>query len=425
MSVKTSKRITAAAVAAVLGVSLAACASQTPSSPTASKATTGSFTIGTNHSPAVNAIVEKFKEKYPEINVEVKDMAQSYREVLGSQLAGNNAPDVMEIPGGGGNPISAKVAGGRGFYADLSGTSWAGEIPEIAEQQLKNDKDRLVAVPMVVSSIGAIYNQGALDEVGLTTPKTWSEVLDFCADAKAKGRVAYGLGLSDAWTTQLIPYALTSTLVYGENPKFLEEQVAGDKTFADSAWKDSFDKYLEMDKAGCFNPSPVGTPYATVQEAIRAGSTLGTVSVASENANIAKGGPANLKLTYTAFPATDNAEDQYLPLSTSGFALNAKSSGNGAAATFIDFLAEPATQVAFAESFGDAPAMPGDEKLSSQVALVAKEYLEKDHATTWPDRLWPNATIQPKVFDGVQALFIGSSTVEDVLAKMDEAFKAS
>jgi raffinose/stachyose/melibiose transport system substrate-binding protein len=426
MSVKTSQRIAIAAVAAALGVSLAACSAPTQAGPASTdKATTGSFTIGTNHSPAVNAVVEKFKQQYPDITVEVKDMAQSYREVLGSQLAGNNAPDVMEIPGGGGNPISAKVAGGRGFFADLSGTSWASSVPEIAKQQLENDKNKLVAVPMVVSSIGGIYNQNALDEVGLTVPKTWSEVLDFCADATAKGRVAYGLGLSDTWTTQLIPYALSSSLVYGPNPNFLQDQLAGHASFNDSAWKDSFDKYLEMQKAGCFNPSPVGTPYATVQDAIRKGTTLGTVSVANENANIAKNGPANLKLTYAAFPATDNPDGQYLPLSTSGFALNAKSAKNGAAATFIDYLAEPSTQVAYAQSFGDAPAMPGSEKLTSDIAQLAKQYIEKNHTTTWPDRLWPNATIQPKVFDGVQALFIGSATVPDVLGKMDAAFKAS
>lgn len=424
MSVKTSRSIVAAAVAAVLGASLAACSTQAPTA-ASTKATSGSVTIGTNHSPAVKAVVDRFKAKYPDINVEVKDMAQSYREVLGSQLAGGNAPDIMEIPGGGGNPISAKVAGGRGFFADLSNTSWAGKIPEIAQQQLKTDKDKLVAVPMVVSSIGGIYNQNALTELGLTAPKTWSQVLNFCSSAKAKGRVAYGLGLSDNWTTQLIPYALTSTLVYGPNQDFLKNQLAGSATFTDSKWKESFDKYLEMQKAGCFNDSPVGTPYASVQDAIRTGKTLGTVSVANEVANISKGAPADLKLTYTAFPATDNPDDQYLPLSTSGFALNAKSSGNGAAQTFIDFLAEPATQVAYADAFGDAPAMPGDEKLTSVTGQLAKQYIDKDHATTWPDRLWPNATIQPKVFDGVQALFIGSATVPDVLGKMDAAFKTS
>ncbi|NQD89521.1 carbohydrate ABC transporter substrate-binding protein [Paenarthrobacter sp. CM16] len=423
MSLKTPQRIAVGAVAALLGISLSACSGQTPAAPASEKATTGSFSIGTNHSPAVKTIVELFNKKYPDIKVDVRDMAQSYREVLGSQLAGGNAPDVVEIPGGGGNPISAKVAGQRNFYADLGKTEWAGSIPDIAKQQLETDKGKLVAVPMVVSSIGGIYNQNALDEVGLSAPKTWSEVLDFCGDAKAKGRVAYGLGLSDTWTTQLIPYALTSTLVYGPNQNFLEDQTSGKASFADSAWKDSMDKYLEMDKAGCFNASPVGTPYATVQDAIRSGNTLGTVSVASETANIAKGGPANLKLTYTAFPANDKAEDQYLPLSTSGFALNAKSSSNGAAATFIDFLAEPATQVAFGAAFGDAPAMPGEEKLTSEIALLAKEYLDKDHGTTWPDRLWPNATIQPKLFDGVQGMFIGSASVPDVLDKMDAAFK--
>ena len=85
-------------------------------------------------------------------------------------------------------------------------------------------------------------------------------MLQFCADARAAGKVAYGLGLSDTWTTQLIPYALTATLVYGQDPDFAQHQIEGGATFADSRWRTAMEKYVEMKKNQCFNDSPAGIP---------------------------------------------------------------------------------------------------------------------------------------------------------------------
>ncbi|NRG43066.1 extracellular solute-binding protein [Rathayibacter sp. VKM Ac-2835] len=421
MSSTTLRRSVAVSAAALLlGGTLAACSTE-PASETA--AAGGSISISTNHGPATKEVVAAFEKANPDITVEVKEYAQNYREVVGTQLSGGNATDLIEIPGGGGNVISARVAGDRGFYADLADSSWAADIPEAARQQLSLDGGELVGVPMVLSSIGGIYNQGALDTAGLSVPTTWSEVLQFCGDAKEKGLTAYGLGLSDTWTTQLIPYALTASLVYGPDPEFIDQQVDGDATFADSKWKDAFDQYLEMRDAGCFNESPNGTPYSQVQDAIRQGTTLGTVSIAAETKNIATGGPSDLKLTYALFPATDDTADEYLPTSVSGFAVNAASENTEATQAFVDYLATPEAQIIFANAFGDAAAMPGDEPATDAVSTLVAQYAGENKVTTWPDRLWPSTTVQPAVFDGVQALFNDSETVDGLLTKMDSAFQ--
>ncbi|GAA3614365.1 extracellular solute-binding protein [Kineosporia mesophila] len=373
----------------------------------------------------MNAVKATFEKANPGVTIQVKDYSQNFREVIGTQLAGGNAPDVLAITGGGGNNISAKVAGDKGYYADLSGQSWAAMVPATPKEQLSNTKGQLVAVPMTLSSIGGIYNQGAIQAAGLSVPNTWSQVLQFCQEAKAKGKVAYGLGLSDTWTTQMIPYALTASLVYGPDPKFTSEQSKGTKSFSQSAWKTSLDMYMQMKGQGCFNSSPNGTPYSQVQDAIRKGKTLATVSVASETAAIELTGPADLDLTYAAFPATDDASQTYLSTSTVGFGMNAKTQKKALAEKFLSWLATPETQVAYAKAFGDTAAMPGDVKQERQVSTLVQEYVDKDRITVWPDRDWPTTTIQPEVFDGVQALFSGRAHVGDVLKKMDAAFTQS
>jgi len=381
------------------------------------------LTVATNGGDPMLAVISMFEEANPGVSVDVRDSPENYQQVVATQLTGNTAPDIIQVFPGNGNNLSVAIAGDRGYLADLTGADWAANLPESALELLTTDDDELVAVPMTFSSIGGIYNQGAIDDLGLTPPSTWDEVLQFCAAATDAGKVAYGLGLSDTWTTQLIPYALTATLVYGQDPEFVQHQLDGETSFADSAWRQALEQYLEMDEAGCFNTSPTGTPYSNVQQAIVDGSTLATVSVAAETETIGRLGPDDLELTFTAFPATSNADETVLSATTGpSFAVNAATSKQELAEKFIAFLAAPETQVAYAEAYGDTAALPGDLEQGTSVSAVVAEYVERNQTAYWPDQLWPTTAVQPALFDGVQAFFSGQNDIDGVLQDLDDAF---
>ncbi|NQX35125.1 ABC transporter substrate-binding protein [Herbiconiux sp. VKM Ac-2851] len=420
MSLKTQHTRALAALVTVgaVGVALTGCSTSPGGGDDAN-----TLTVGTNGGTGMKAVIAQFEADNPGVTVKLQDSPESYQQVTATQLTGGTAPDVVQVFPGTGNNVSVKIAGEKGFFSDLSDQSWVEELPEASVDLLSAPDGDVVAVPMTFSSIGAIYNTDALAEVGLTAPTTWSEVLAFCGDAAEAGKVAYGLGLSDTWTTQLIPYALTATLVYADDPDFVQQQVDGSATFSDSDWKLALQKYQEMETAGCFNPSPNGTAYAQVQEAIAAGTTLGTVSVAAETQGIETVSGTDLNLAFEAFPATDDASQTYLSATVGpSFAVNAKASDQELAKKFIAYLAEPSTQVAYATAYGDTAALPGDETQEGPVAGVVGEFVSTNMISTWPDQLWPSTTVQPALFDGVQALFTGQQSVDDVLKNMDTAF---
>lgn len=423
MSSFTRSARTAAAVLAVgvLGVTVAGCSTATGGS----SEDGNTLSVGTNGATGMKAVVAQFEEDNPGVTVKIQDSPDSYQQVTATQLTGGTAPDVIQIFPGTGNNISVKIAGDKDFFTDLSDESWVSELPEASVDLLSTNAGAVVAVPMTFSSIGAIYNTDALDEVGLSAPTTWDEVLQFCADAGDAGKVAYGLGLSDTWTTQLIPYALTATLVYAQDPDFAQQQVDGTATFSDSNWQQALDQYVEMEDAGCFNESPNGTAYSQVQEAIAAGTTLATVSVAAETQAIETVSGKDLNLSFEAFPATESAADTYLSATVGpSFAVNAKAENQDLAKKFIAYLAEPATQVTYADAYGDTAALPGDQTQDTVVAATVSQYIGESKISTWPDQLWPSTTIQPAMFDGIQALFAGQQSVADVLASMDTAFSS-
>src|SRR5690606_12353718 len=101
-------------------------------------------------------------------------------------------------------------------------------------------------LPLSLGAIGGIYNETAMAEAGLTAPTTWTELIQFCGDAKAKGKVAYAYGAQTAWNNQLFAFPLSATLVYGEGSTFSQDQAAGKATFADSEWTQVWDKVVEM-----------------------------------------------------------------------------------------------------------------------------------------------------------------------------------
>ncbi|CAH0123815.1 Multiple sugar-binding protein [Microbacterium sp. Bi98] len=422
MSSTTSSRIRALSALAVLGLAgaaLAGCASTPQDSNTISVAFNGGEGV-----PAAAAL---FEEANPGTKVELKNVTDPDGQIIGTQLAGGNASDVIVIQPGSGGIISAQVAGDRGQLTDLSDEPWADTVPESAKRVLVTSEGELVAVPMTFSSIGGVYNETAIESVGMTIPTTWPEVLQFCADAKANGKVAYGLGLSDAWTTQLIPYALVATLVYAEDPDFIQKQDDGTATFSDSGWKTAMDKYEEMGTEGCFNESPAGTPYATVQNAVASGSTLATVTVAAETASIQALAPEGTAIQYAAFPATDNADDTYLAANVGpALAVTAKAKNVELAKKFVAFLAEPETQIAFANAYGDTAAMPGDLKQDTQVSDLALSYINSQKISGWPDNQWPTGTsLKDDMYSGIQGMFSGQATPESTLEAMDTAFEAA
>lgn len=101
-------------------------------------------------------------------------------------------------------------------------------------------------------------------------PATWTETPAFCDAAKAKGKVAFALGNQTDWVTQLVDYALVPTTVYATTPDFDQKMKAGTADFAGSGWKTAMDKYLEMNKRGCFSKDPLGTSFkSSVAQLVR------------------------------------------------------------------------------------------------------------------------------------------------------------
>ena len=416
------RRTVALGSAAVVALALAGCSTATGDT-VEGEGTVLTFSAA-GEAPA-QAVIDAFEEANPGVTVEAtfaNDDA-SYQQTLRTQLSAGTAPDVFRIWPGGGNATAVRTLGDDDLLMSLEDESWVDDLSDAQRAVSENSDGTLVGLPVTVVGIGAVWNDQALEAAGLTPPETWSEVLDFCKAATEKGTVAFALGLKSAWTTQLVPYALTSTLVYGPDPQFTEQQLDGETTFGESEWQTAMDQYAEMQSAGCFNENPNGVGYDEQMTSLGEGTALGAIQVTSAAANAEQYAAEGTTFSMTPLPATDDPADTYLPVSVGiEYAVNADAENPELARTFMEFLASSEGQAIYATESGAAPALPSEDFETGPVLAAVGEYQADGRDTPFPDVFWPNPKVQAEHLAAIQELFNATITPAQVLERMDLAF---
>lgn len=421
----TTKRILTAASVAMAGILAMTACSGGGSNSGGGDGKTLTLAATTNEKSGLEATVAKFKEANPGVDVKFTTSAlDQYQTTTRTQLSSGTAPDVVYVWPGDGNPMATRVVAKGGFIEDLSNRSWANQFPAGIKPVTQYD-GKTYSAPVTFTGIGAVYNMTAMKAAGLTPPQTWSQVLEFCSAAKAKGKTAFELGAQTPWVTQLIPYALTPTLVYGPTPSFPADMSAKKATFADSKWTDAMNKYVEMQKSGCFQDSPLGTDYEASLSAVAKGDALSVVQVASAVAGISKQAPAGTELSLLPMPGTDNPADTRMPgAAGSSYAVTTKAKNKDLAYKFLDFLQSPEGMNLYAGGQKALPAVPNDQ-FKVDPALSSLQQYQKDGKTDpFMDQNWPNPKVQQTLFQSAQDLLAGKTDVQSALKQMDSAYSS-
>lgn len=415
--------LTAAGAAAAV-LALAACTS-TPQGPGGGDdGGTGTLSFLSPWTQAqTTPMIEAYAEVNPDIEINVTYVAgnENAQQLLTTQLAAGNAPDVFYLNPGAGSPTSVGVLAEAGYLLDLTDEEWADDLEEPYRSFLSHD-DSVYAFPSTIFGIGAIYNQGMLDEAGLEAPQTWNDLLTFCSDANAAGTPAFTLGAGAAWINALIPYALAATLVDSVDPEF-ESQVGAGTDFSQSEWVTALAQHQEMVDAGCFQDSPTGTDGPTTWQVVGQGESFGVVTVGALLSEIQANAPEDTEWVMHALPATDDPEQTTMPVSLSStVGVNAASDQSDAALAFVNWLSEgeQLAQLAGLQA-GAVPTITSEEFDAPPSVAIVDELSAADRTTPVPDLYWPNAEVQAALHAGVQGMLLGEQTPEDVTAAMQSA----
>ena len=376
-----------------------------------------------NYQNSLPVVVEAFEKENPDIDVELEFVdVEALHTQIRTQLAAGTAPDIFTTYPGNGTPTAMENLAPEGYLADLSDLSFSEKIPAGMDETTSIDGKRYV-LPLSLGAIGGIYNMNAMADAGLEPPTTWSELIQFCEDAAGQGKYAYAYGAQTPWNNQLFAFPFSATLVYGADPDFTADQEAGEATFSDSAWVDVWERVLEMQEAGCWQPEPLGTAYEGAVDLVAKGEALAMSSVSSTFAALAAAAPEETEFEFFAMPATDDAAETWISAGGSGgYSINAAAKNPVAAQKFFEFLGSDEMMAEVARLQNALPSInsPAYETPPSLAGILP--YVDAGKIHPYDDQLWPNAKVATTLMEQGQLLIGGQTTVEGVLAAMDAAY---
>ena len=413
-----SRNIALFATLAIGAISLSGCAS---TSPTSQKKAITVLWQSNGDNAAIPAIAKAFEAANPDITVNVKFLADpDIASLLGTQLPAGNGPDAFMVQLGAGTATSLVSLAQKGLIAKIDDLSWASKL-DSGTRGVGSFNGHLYGLSPTAGAEGAIYNLDAVQKAGLTIPTTWDELLKFCGDAKRAGTTAFSLGLKEGWTTRLVPDALLATTVTDPD-KVNAEIAAGTFDYSkDPGFLSAFKKEDQLNKAGCFNKSPVGSSIDNDSlPAAAKGQVLATVTGAFHLGSLLVANP-NVKVEIYPLPASNTANDNKMQLSYSNaLVVNAKSKNLEAAKKFADFFGQADSLNAIATQYQLNPTIPNDTyKSPASLATIAKLAKEKRVVNL----VWlAGPKQQAAATTAIQSLFLGSVTPEQLTKQIQDGY---
>ncbi len=207
-----------------------------------------SWWTGAGEEAGLNALIEVFKEKHPDIEIENAAVAggagTNAKAVLASRMQGDDPPSTFQVHGGAElneSWVAAdKMEPINDFYEEQG---WMDKFPQDLIDLVSKDGD-IYSVPVNIHRGNVIfYNKKVFEENGLEAPTTYEEFFAVADSLEAAGITPLALGDKEPWTaTQIFENALLAVL----GPDDYRGLWTGDVAFDDPRVKEAAEIFGQM-----------------------------------------------------------------------------------------------------------------------------------------------------------------------------------
>ncbi|WP_053373054.1 extracellular solute-binding protein [Paenibacillus sp. FJAT-27812] len=431
------KRVMGAVLATALTFTLAACGGNNVASnseggaatgnapasekPEAKKVTLTFQTLQTDKSTPSYQVEEEiannYMKEFPNVTIEWDRLDTEQQKVkLKTQAASGEVSDITMVnPGAQLQPFAnGKVLAPLNDILDdeLKGTFLEGVLDYYSFD------GNVYALPYNMNIAGIYYNKELFEKAGVQPPATFEDILASVPKFKEAGIPPIMLAGKDKWP---LSFMFTNILqrVNG-GPKFLDDVVAGKKSFTDPVFVEAIQKTQDLIKAGAFQEGAATYDYNTASQQFRDGKAamyfMGTWEIASIDASDAVKG----KIGFLSFPTVGGkgSATDYVIAPGTAYALGANSEHLEESKAFLKYLLLNYPKVAFDKkaAVGLAQKVEGDLKAAgySDLAVDAMgRFNEVKGGDMNFDNVIEPATTQTHL-TGLQSLLIKDVKAEDL-----------
>lgn len=362
--------------------------------------------------------VKQFEEKMlAEENIKVTvnlEMPSSdqYESVLQARLSGDDAPDLYTL-----HCNNIGTYNDAGYLYDLSAEPLAEVIYDNVRATVSVD-GKLLAVPIESQAWGVLYNKAIFEECGLSAPETLSDLEAICETLKEKGYTPFMLAFQEQWVPQLMTGLTLGDIVSGKLNDWL------DRMYKDEG---SYEEVREI-----FNVIDLIMANGT-DRAMEQGSEAGAAAFAmGEAAMFVQGTWASntimttnpeMELGVFALPINEDPGCTRVNLSTSTtLAVHPDSQELDLALKFANYVLDEKDSSALFQACSFNPLAECHNYEAYSWVADASAYVAAGRA--YQDLVLPSS-VTDEQGRLLQEYYVGTVTVDEIIARLDEAFQAA
>lgn len=299
-------------------------------------------------------LISQFEEQNPDISVEFEAFeASNYATILSTALAADNGPDAMMVRAYG----AFEAIAGAGYLMPLTEED-VPSLGEMSEQAIKaetlREDGKIYAVPFASQTMLVIYNKDIYEELGLSVPETWDELMQNAQAIEDAGMYGFANGTATAWQNETIVGALGSSTIGQE---FFDDLQAGEADFTDERFVAGLEAVQEASEY--FPDGFTGLDYASAQQLMASGMAGMFAGGSFELANL-QGQNEELNLGVFAAPGPEADDEKLVAVFfDGGYAGNSATENPEAVKKFLAFLGSEDFAQTFANELGNISPVPG------------------------------------------------------------------
>jgi raffinose/stachyose/melibiose transport system substrate-binding protein len=327
---------------------------------------------------AIGEIVSAFEAANPGISVDMtyKTVAQ-YPTVLKTALVGGAGPEAIATNGA--NGIWGDVGADGGYIVPLDGKVDVGTLqPTVAKAVTY--KGHVYGAPVQTFRIGVYYQRPVFEELGLSEPQTWDDLLTLGTTLKEAGKTAWAMPAQDMTIPYFFYHLAVDSILAGESVTAL---ASGKRKLTEPELVKA--AQLMIDASDTFDEGFEAVGYTEGKALFAQGQAAMIIGGSSDYAGYLEINP-EIDVGFFGFPSPDGKNP---PTALNGlsmaYVVNKEAANLEAATTFTTWLTSRAAQKIVLEQLG-LPSVKGLKPTgSSPRDEVLRTILGVSSSPSWLD----------------------------------------
>jgi len=369
------------------------------------------------------AIIADFEADNPGVTVELQMWEnEAFKQKVQIDVQAGNPPDLFHSWGGG-VMVEYAQAGGLRDITDtvenvLSQTIGMGPLG------VYGNAGHYYGAPYDMGAVGMWYNKDIFDEVGVSVPQTWPQLLDVVEQIGNAGYVPIALGGGDRWPAHFWWTYLATRI--GGQPAF-NAAYSGAGSFADQPFVEAGEALLDLLALNPFQEGYLGATYddeaALVGDGVAAMELMGQWAPAVQQADSASGNGIGDSLGWFAFPSVPGGAGSRGDVMGGGNGYVVGANAPDAAVDFLVYFLQPKYAPAIIEAEGIVPVVSNvDWDFDANALAIMDAVANADYYQLYYDQFLPPA-VGEAVKDAVVALLAGQATPEECAQMLQDAWE--